>query len=738
MARKRGPGRPKGSGKKKKETKQHVLPGGFWRQVGAVFLVIFGIIAFLGLLDIGGSFPVGLAGALLWLIGWAAFVMPFLFLWQAVQIFRAEENRISPVTWFATAFFLWFSAGIAQLFLDDPTRLQVSTEPLTGQGGGFLGWLIDAQIFAGAFDTPVMAFILVVLCLVLLMFVLAITPSQIINGIKKLFGREKDPEGEKKNKEIARMAEAEEAKGPSKIIRNNAEPKLAPMLAKATPNTSPNDSDWVFPGVNLLNKAKSVADPGDIEKNGQTIIDTLAQFDIKVIDDVVANIGPRITQYAFRVKSGTRMKHVASLDNEFRSALKAEQVRVEAPIPGKQEVGIEVPNSKIANVLLSDLFNEPEWVNRSEDSLLIAVGRDTNNKAIFVDLADSSTCNMLVAGQAGSGKSVLINSLLMSLLYSKKPSELKLILADPKRVELERYKDIPHLITPIITDVSKDPTNMLRTLTWAISEMQRRYQLFSEESVLNIVDYNNKVRQQKKEELAEGEEALTKLPQIVVVIDEVSNLMMNAGKDVEKLIIDIVQMGRAAGLHVILATQRPDQKTVPGLIKANIQVIVAFAVSNYVQSNVVIGTTGAEKLLGKGDMLLQTADSSVLRRIQGANVDNDEVNKVSSFIKVKNGPADYDPEVLATNVQSSGRGGVVMGGGGRETRRDALFEEVAQFAIDNGSLTTNSIAVNFDVGNPRAARIMIQLEKSGVVGPKNGTKPREVLVSSLDALDEIE
>lgn len=741
MAKKRGPGRPKGSGKKKnkKEVNQHTLPNGFWRQVGAVFLIIFAILSFLGLLGLGGAFPVGLAGVLLWIIGWAAWILPFLFIWQAVQIFRAEENRVSPLTWVATIFFLWFCSGLTQLMLPNPNKLEVSTEPLIGQGGGFMGWLIDAQIFAGAFDTPVMALILVVLCLVLSMFVLAVSPKQILDGFKKLFGQERDPE-EKNNKAVAKRIAKEEAeinKGLSEVVVNKREPKPIPAAAKAKKPDSVSvvdDSDWQFPKLDLLNKAKVSADPGNVKQNGEIIINTLAQFDIQVVGNVEANVGPRITQYAFKVKAGTKMKHISSLDNELRSALKAEQIRIEAPITGREEIGIEVPNSKIADVRLYNLLQDEQWINRDPEGLTFSLGKDTSDRAVFADLTDSTMTSMLIAGQPGSGKSVMINSLLMSFLYSKKPSELKLIMADPKAVELGRYKDIPHLITPIITDTSTNPETVVKALGWAVAEMDRRYKDFEAVGVLNLKEYNRHVEKEATKADSADVEVLAKKPYLVIVLDEIADLMMSAGKDAQQLIIRLLQKGRAGGIHLILATQRPSKEVVPGLMKSNIPATLAFAVRDYTASGVVLGGKGAEKLLGKGDMLFQTSESPVMKRVQGALVDNKEVNDVVSYIKLKNGLAEYDPEILATPAQSSTRGGIVMGNG-KEIKRDELFEDVAQFAIDNGQLTTNSIAVNFDVGNPRAARIMIQLEKSGIVGPKNGTKPREVLVSSLDEIE---
>jgi S-DNA-T family DNA segregation ATPase FtsK/SpoIIIE len=547
-----------------------------------------------------------------------------------------------------------------------------------------------------------------------------------------MFGRVDDEdETERTNQEVAKkIVEADEPAAAGKVVRRKPTEAPAAAVAAKPETVTKDDSDWHYPGLNLLNKAKSPADPGDIEKNGQIIINTLAQFDIQVVGDVEANVGPRVTQYAFRVKSGTKLRRISALDDELKSALRAKQVRIEAPITGRQEVGIEVPNAKIADVRLHDLFNDSAWTNRDKDGMLVALGRDTSNKVVFMDLSDSNTSSMLIAGQAGSGKSVMINSLLMSLLYSKKPSELKLIMADPKSVELGRYKDIPHLITPIITDIAQDPTNMIKALTWAVSEMDRRYTVFLEESVLNLKEYNEKV---KSQEGGDGDEKLQKLPRVVIVIDEMADLMMLAGKEVEKLIIRLAQKGRAAGFHIVLATQRPDKNVVPGLIKGNIQATIAFAVRDYTQSGVVLGGTGAEKLLGKGDMLFQTADSPVLKRVQGALVDNEEVTKVTSFLKIENGPAEYDAEILATPVAAVGRGGVVMGED--SAALDPLFHEVAQFAIENGELSGSNIVTNFQVGYGRSARILAQLEKKGVVGAKNGTKPREVLIGSLDEIE---
>jgi S-DNA-T family DNA segregation ATPase FtsK/SpoIIIE len=733
MAKKRGPGRPKGSGKKKViEKPRHVVPSGFWRQVGAVFLIVFVLITYLGLFGIGGVFPVGLANLLLWLIGWSAWIVPLLLIWKAVQIFRSQDNRVSPVTWLAAVLFAWFTSGIFQLLLKNPSELSATIEPLGGQGGGLLGWVLDAKIFAGLFDAPVLGLILFVLCLVLLLYVLASEPSVLLRWIRRLFGspNESAESTDKSNQQIAqKVAVIDEPTVAGKIVRSDAMKKTAVFESAKNVEalTSKSDPDWKFPGLNLLERNAASADPGDYEKNGQTIINTLAMFDIPVVGDVSANVGPRITQYTFLVKSGTKLRKIVALDDELKSALKAEKIRIEAPIPGRQEVGIEVPNVRTADVRLYGMFNEPKW-QKHDGELMFAVGRDTSNNPVFADLAEMP--HLLIAGQTKSGKSVMVNSLLTSLLYSKKPSELKLIMVDPKTVELVRYKDIPHLLTPIISDSSTDPSTTIKALTWAVLEMDKRYKSLSEQMVTNIKEYNDKIDNDKS--ISDDSERPGKMPYVVIVVDEMADLMMSAGKEVEKLIIRLAQKGRAAGVHLVLATQSPRKEIVTGLIKANIPAKIAFAVNNYTESVIIMGSNGAEKLLGKGDMLFLTSDSPAPKRIQGSLVDNSEVNKVCNFVRLENRPVEYDPEILATNVQASGRGGVVLAG---DETLDPLFDEVAQFAIENGELSGSNIVTNFQVGYGRSARILSQLEKRGVVGAKNGTKPREVLVASLDELD---
>ncbi|MDR2523958.1 MAG: DNA translocase FtsK [Candidatus Nomurabacteria bacterium] len=739
--KKRGPGRP--PKKKAPEKVKHTVANGFWRQVGAVFLIVLSIILAVGLFDAGGTFPVGLAGVFKWLIGWAAWVVPLIFAWQAIQIFRAEDNRISNAIWVLTILFLCFGAGLFQLLMTDPATQAMTNQPLGGEGGGAIGWLIDVVLME-YLDKAVAALILIVIDLVLLLFALSTSVSAVLNGVKSFFGREDDGEA-KKNEKVARQLTAKGAEVASGGVEINDptvavdinQPKAGKKSARDTDSEAAptkakglvmdSDADWKYPSLNLLEKNAKPPNPGDINGNADIIRNTLAQFDIAIDGKMGANVGPRITQYTMLPHSGTKLKKISALDDELRAALEAKKIRIEAPIPGKREVGVEVPNQETADVRLFGMFQSDEW-QKAKSELSFAVGRDTSNHAVVSDLSDMP--HLLIAGQTKSGKSVMVNSLLCSLLYRNSPSDLKLIMVDPKMVELGRYKDIPHLITPIITDSSTNPATTVSALQYAVKKMEERYLELSEKGVTNIQEYNEQMAKRRASD--DDADAERKMPYIVIVIDEMADLMMAAGKDVQALIIRLAQKGRAAGVHLVLATQSPRKDVVTGLIKANIPATIAFAVKNYTESVIVLGSNGAEKLLGKGDMLLQTADSPAPRRIQGALVTNDEVQKITSDIRINNHPVEYDPEAIAQPVQMNGRGGVMMGGG---DDIDPLFNEVAQFAIENGELSGSNIVTNFQVGYGRSARILAQLEKRGVVGAKNGTKPREVLVGSLDDIE---
>jgi S-DNA-T family DNA segregation ATPase FtsK/SpoIIIE len=423
-----------------------------------------------------------------------------------------------------------------------------------------------------------------------------------------------------------------------------------------------------------------------------------------------ANIGPRVTQYTLKPPTGVKLTKITALENNLALDLAAHSIRMEAPIPGKRAVGIEVPNVKAATVRVSSLLQSREWTS-AHGKLGFVIGKDIAGNAVVADLAKMP--HLLVAGQTGSGKSVMINTFLTSLLYRNSPSDLKLILVDPKQVEMAPYQDIPHLLTPVINE----PEKCISALKWAVAEMERRLRTMAEVGKRNIGEYNNL----KKEE---------GMPYIVIVIDELADLMMMAARDVEALIVRLAQKARAAGIHLVLATQRPSVDVITGLIKANVPARIAFTVASQVDSRTIIDQMGAEKLLGRGDMLLLTSDMPKPKRVQAALIEDDETAKVMDFIKMQR-PPQYDDEVVSQPVQLNGKGGVVADFGGSDPDDD-MFRDAVKVVIENRKASTSLLQRRLRIGYGRAARIMEQMEEQGIIGHADGSRPRDVLVSSVD------
>ncbi|MBP5634671.1 DNA translocase FtsK, partial [Candidatus Saccharibacteria bacterium] len=489
------------------------------------------------------------------------------------------------------------------------------------------------------------------------------------------------------------------------------------------------DPNWKMPSLDLLNKKTTPADPGNTEENARIIKDTLSQFDIDVTVEG-ANLGPRITQYTLRPPAGVRVNKLLAYDKNLAMALAADKIRIEAPIPRTNMVGVEVPNITPASVGLHELLRSNEWRKiAAEKPLSFAVGKDIAGQVVVGDLAKMP--HLLIAGTTGSGKSVMTNVLIDSLLYHNSPSDLKLIVVDPKQVEMAAYEDIPHLLAPIITSTDK----ALSAMKWAVGEMEKRYSLMSKERVKNIADYNAKMAEQGGTVEVPDEDGNVqkhdngKMPYIVVVVDEMADLMMTAGKELEMLIVRIAQKGRAAGIHLVLATQRPEVKVVTGLIKANIPGRIAFAVNNGVDSRVMLDSMGAEKLLGSGDMLFLTTEMmGKPRRVQGAFVSDKEIGKITDFLR-QQAPPQYNDEVTSQSVSLPGMPG--MGGGGGEG--GDIERQAAEIAIRAGRLSTSLLQRQLHIGYGRAASIIDELEAKGVVGPATGgNKPRDVLITSID------
>lgn len=487
----------------------------------------------------------------------------------------------------------------------------------------------------------------------------------------------------------------------------NAGPK-EPLEQKLVSNVPGEDKLWKYPSVELLSDQEGgKAERGDIKGNAAIIEKTLESFGItaRVVE---VNLGPAVTQYALEVALGTKLSKITALERDMALALAAPTgtIRIEAPIPGRSLVGIELPNRSPEFVPLRKMM-EADSMNESKSKLAVALGLDVAGKALIAEI--SKMPHILIAGQTGSGKSVCINAFLASVLFRASPSEVKLILVDPKRVELTGYNGIPHLLSPVIVD----PEKVISALRWVLAEMDRRYKLFAESGVRNLDGYNE----------MSGFQAL---PYIVVVIDELADIMLFSPVEVEDAITRIAQMSRATGIHMVLATQRPSVDVITGLIKANIPSRIAFAVSSLVDSRVILDTQGAEKLLGRGDMLYLPPEQAKPIRIQGAFVSDKEVNALVSFLKNQGVEPQYTEEV--TTMTKSGNPAVPGLGGDI----DDLFREAVKIVCQYDRASASLLQRRLSVGYARAARIIDQLEATGVVGPAEGSKPREVLVSDAE------
>lgn len=463
---------------------------------------------------------------------------------------------------------------------------------------------------------------------------------------------------------------------------------------------------WKYPPASLLSdKVGSAADRGDVKKNASIIEKTLDSFGVQA-DVAEVNGGPAVTQYALKISAGTKISKIANLQHDLALALATPTgtVRIEAPIPGKSLVGIEVPNHSLEIVGLKHVLASDEMTHH-KSKLAVALGRDTSSKPMVVDI--DKMPHMLVAGTTGSGKSVLINALIGSLLFRNSPDELKLILIDPKRVELTTYNGIPHLLTPVITE----PEKILSSLKWAMAEMDRRYKLFQSVGVRNITGYNE----------MSGFQAL---PYIVIVIDELADLMMFAPVEIEDAITRIAQLARATGIHLVVATQRPSVDVITGLIKANIPCRIAFNVSSMIDSRVILDGPGAEKLLGRGDMLFLPPDASKPMRVQGVFVQDSEINNLIKYLKATGIAPQYTAEVTEMPL------GRLGGQGGGE--KDDLFDEAVRTICQYDRASASLLQRRLKVGYARAARILDELESAGIVGPGEGSKPRDVLVRNAE------
>ena len=478
---------------------------------------------------------------------------------------------------------------------------------------------------------------------------------------------------------------------------------------------------YKFPTANLLNmppKNNNSNRDAYVRETAIKLKNTLETFGVNV---TITNYscGPAVTRFEMQPEQGVKVSKILNLADDIKLNLAAADIRIEAPIPGKAAIGIEVPNKENSIVAFRELIESDNFKNL-KSKVAFAVGKDISGQVIATDIAKMP--HLLIAGATGSGKSVCINTLIMSILYKATPEEVKLIMIDPKMVELACYNGIPHLLIPVVTD----PKKAAGALNWAVMEMTRRYQLFAEHSVRNIQGYNDKVENAVIAG-ADGEK-LAKMPQIVVIVDELADLMMVAHGEVEDAIVRLSQLARAAGIHLVIATQRPSVDVITGLIKANVPSRIAFAVSSGVDSRTILDMVGAEKLLGKGDMLFYPTGYPKPVRVQGAFVSDDEVTAVVDFLKKSNGIGTYDDDV-AKSISSSGGSGATAIGGASASDKDEYFVEAGRFIIEKEKASIGMLQRTFKIGFNRAARIMDQLMAAGVVGPEEGTKARKILMT---------
>lgn len=675
------------------------LGEGVAREIIAILLVAIAIILLFATFNFGGVLATGLFEGLRWLLGYTAFLLPAVLLMLAFMLFQPSKYELHLYNYVG---FIGFIIILSGLFHIGIPQAQAPTFAQDGDGGGMTG-LGVATAFLAVLNVPASTIVLAALLVIAVVIAANTRLSDLIAKIMGLFKRPEPAEEITINQPAG--APALEIKG-ALNVGSGKKSAQKEKVKEPVALTSVDDPDWVPPSLNLLSKSSSHPDAGNVKENAAIIQNTLASFGVDVAMGEV-NVGPTVTQYTMKPASGVKLTKITGLEHNLALALAAPAIRVEAPIPGKGAVGVELPNLSIAKVRLRQLMESPEY-KATNSPLTMILGLDVAGAPAMANLAEMP--HLLIAGATGAGKSVMINTVLTTLLYRNSPAQLKLILVDPKRVELNLYNDIPHLLTPVIVE----PDKAISALKWAVAEMERRLKSFAEVGKRNIAEYNS-----LKEE--------DSMPYIVVVIDEMADLMMLAGAEVEALVVRLAQLARAAGIHLVLATQRPSVNVITGLIKANIPARIAFRVASNVDSRTILDASGAEKLLGRGDMMFSSADTPKPRRIQGVFTEEAETKPITDYLRGARQPA-YNEEVLAQPVNVGGGGGSADLGGAD----DDLFQEAAETVIRTGKASASLLQRRLRVGYARAARLLDLLEERGVVGPADGARPRQVLVSSLN------
>jgi len=747
----------------KKSVKLKIKPSVI-REIWAVFyfaLSILTVLSIKGAFGIVGDFWISVLSPV---IGWGIYIVPVLFFVLSLMMFFSQKIKFTSVRIFGI--FLFMFSVLSILHLSVPLEF-IRDYAANGTYGGYVGFVsnflllevLGVHMIAGA-----VIFVATFLVSLLLVFELSLKElaTFLIPNIKiELIKDEKRPKksrersnnikpaliegetvdiddddqpeimirralmdnGKSSSKKVDHIIYEDEKSDSNKsnkstkssVVELSSDQQVLPIVNDFENDLSKKEMDaemeedyeWEFPSFDLLKEGTSEVRVDDdlLMMNAETIKQKLKKFGIEVVMREV-NVGPTVIQYTLKPSEGVKLSKITSLKNDLALAMAAERIRIEAPIPGKSLVGIEVPNEYRAIVYLKEILESAIFTD-AKSKLTFPLGRDVSGKPIIANL--ETMPHLLVAGATGSGKSVAMNTFLISLLFQNSPKDLKLILIDPKRVELSSYNNIPHLLTPVI----EDPEKASVALRWVVSEMTRRYKELSSHKVRNLAQFN-------------ALKGISEMPKIVVVIDELADLMMTAGKEVEASICRIAQMARAVGIHLVIATQRPSVDVITGLIKANIPSRISFAVSSSIDSRTILDATGAEDLLGRGDMLYLPAGVNKPVRVQGIYVSNEEINRVTNRIKLTKEPS-YDENVTSPDTAKGSLVGIPDSKAG--SGDDALYEAAYQLVMESRKASASLFQRRLKVGYARAARLIDLLEENGVVGPSNGAKPRKILLS---------
>lgn len=686
-----------------------------------IFIIILlglGIISFLGLFNLSGHFGLFLSEESELFFGFGKWLFPILLFYWAIILIRKNKKRLRIKDYLGLGLLFISYQTLFHFFYNQSSWKNIIS---LGKGGGYIGWYLSRAVIYlfGFWGGAVVLFALLFISLLLVFntYIYSLLGSKnyfsrffqpFATFFRNLFSSEEDLEviEETKEEEIENEEDVlqdwnkKEIEGVEKE-RSSIKKKL---LAKQEKITWPKKKIKIDLPIELLNNVSGKAIGDNIEIGAEKIHNTLENFGIEV-EMMETKVGPRVTQYTFKPAEGIKVSRITTLGNDLSLALAAHPIRIEAPIPGKSLVGIEIPNKAKAIVGLKEILKSTKFIKR-KSNMMVVLGKDVAGGSWLYDLTRMP--HMLVAGQSGSGKSVCLNTIIVGLLYQNNPEDLRFIMVDPKRVELPVFNGIPHLLTPVITEVHKT----INALKWCLNEMDRRYELLDKSKKKNIKIYNASANE--------------KLPYIIVIIDELNDFMVTSGKEMEGAIVRLAQMSRAIGIHLILATQRPSVNVITGLIKANIPGRIAFSVTSIVDSRTILDVSGAEKLLGQGDMLFMTTELSKPKRIQGAYLSDEEVNDIVNYIKDKSGEAEY-LEGITDRQKVSGNAGVGLDG----TRgdEDDLLEEAKKIIVKANKASTSMLQRRLSIGYGRAAKILDMLEDTGIIGPPNGSKPREVLIS---------